>query len=81
MAKVQTRRSISVNGQLFAKLRQHCQARGVAMSAYVTELLQRELEPNYQGHGTVTGRSSEARDPKPTPATPGRNDPSKIFTF
>jgi|MudIll2142460700_1097286.scaffolds.fasta_scaffold00145_25 hypothetical protein len=92
MAKVQTRRSISINGQLFAKLRQHCQARGVAMSAYVTELLQRELEPKYRGQGTVTGRFSsatpnlankprEARDPKSTPATPGRNDPSKIFTF
>lgn len=92
MAKVQTRRSISISGQLFAKLHQHCQMRGVAMSAYVTELLQSELEPKYDTRSTVTGRVNsakpnlankprEARDPQPTPATPGRNDPSKIFTF
>lgn len=93
MAKVQTRKSISINGQLFAKLRQHCQAHGVSMSAYISRLIEGDLSSKYT---TTTGRLSSAKPPltrpretgnpgggtaTPKSTPPTRNSRSDPFTF
>jgi len=40
----QTRRSISINGQLFAQVQRYCKTHGLAVSAYVTQLLVDDLD-------------------------------------
>lgn len=43
MAKRQTRRSISVKGITYQRLKDHCDATGVSVSSYLEELLEEKL--------------------------------------
>ena len=68
MAKVQTRKSISINGRLFARLQQRCRQQQMSMSAYVTQLVEADLTEPPKTNGR----------PGPTPPPTGRHTP---FTF
>jgi len=57
MAKKQTRRSISIRGDIYAQVKKFCDAKGISMSAFVEE---RIIE--YLGGGKKTKRSAKDND-------------------
>lgn len=46
MAKFQSRRSVSVKGETYARLKERCAHRGEAISAYVERLIERDVKLN-----------------------------------
>lgn len=47
MARKQTRRSISIRGEIYDMVKKYCDARGISMSAFVEERILEYLgEPN-----------------------------------
>jgi hypothetical protein len=80
MAKIQTRRSISINGQLFVRFRQLCRSRGVSMSAYVTRLIEADLglaQPRRLSAETPNVQTLPKRDS----GSPRRSSLKDPFTF
>lgn len=84
MAKIQTRRSISISGALYAQVQRRCQQQRRPMSAYVTQLIEADLgiaqprrlpaeTPNVQ----TLPKPEAKHDPKPVHSH-RKNDP---FTF
>lgn len=45
MAKVQSRRSVSLSGQVYDRLRAHCARRGEPMSQVLEQLIEDALAP------------------------------------
>ncbi len=65
MAKVQTRRSISVSGRTYDKLQEYCRLRGETCSGVVEDLLVQLLDQNKPLSPKVT--ETVGRLPAPTP--------------
>jgi len=64
MAKKQTRRSISVKGITYKRLKNYCEAQGVSISGYLEEILADKLD--------------EAKVPVPTVLEPRKPNPGKV---
>jgi len=43
MAKIQTRRTISVRGEVYARLKAHCDRRGIPISRLTQQVIEDEL--------------------------------------
>jgi hypothetical protein len=81
MAKRQTRRSISVKGITYQRLKNFCEAQGLSVSGYLEDIIANRLD---EANVPVPERV----DPRPEPVTkqPGApHDPDEIisqhFTF
>ena len=88
MAKIQTRRSISINGQLFVQVQRHCREQKISMSSYVTRLLAEDLDferqpqppPRRLSHASAPNvQTLPKRDPAPRRMS--SKDPRDPFTF
>lgn len=65
MAKKQNRRSISVRGLTYQRMKNHCDVTGVAISNYLERLIEHDL--NAQGVAVPT--KVEPKKPKPEPTS------------
>ena len=65
MTTKQTRRSISINGQLFDRVQRYCKTHRLAVSAYVTQLLIDDLDESAAGR-TSTSTPPVAATKPPT---------------
>lgn len=80
MAKRQTRRSISVKGITYQRLKNFCEAQGLSVSGYLEDIIANRLD---EANVPVPERV----DPRPEPAavTKAPHDPDEIisqhFTF
>lgn len=80
MAKRQTRRSISVKGITYQRLKNFCEAQGLSVSGYLEDIIANRLD---EANVPVPERV----DPRPEPvvAKPTPHDPDEIisqhFTF
>jgi predicted CopG family antitoxin len=67
MSKMQTRRSVSIHGETYARLREYAKLRGMSMSKVVEELLARKITDYeldfFKRRAEVMGM------PDPTPAS------------
>ncbi|MCH9688512.1 MAG: hypothetical protein K0V04_44185 [Deltaproteobacteria bacterium] len=78
MAKRQTRRSISVKGITYQRLKNFCESPGMSVSGYLEDIIAARLD---EAHVPVPERV----DPRPEPALKAPGDPDQIisqhFTF
>lgn len=78
MAKRQTRRSISVKGLTYQRLKNYCETQGVSVSGYLEDIIARRLD---EANVPVPERV----EPRPDPTPKGVHDSDEIisqhFTF
>jgi len=76
MAKRQTRRSISVKGITYQRLKDHCDTAGVSVSGYLEEIIAEKLD----AAGVPVPTVLRAR-PEREPEAPAEEIVSQHFTF
>lgn len=80
MAKRQTRRSISVKGITYQRLKNFCEAQGLSVSGYLEDIIANRLD---EANEPVPERVDPR--PEPTAVKPAPHDPDEIisqhFTF
>ena len=78
MAKQQTRRSISVKGITYQRLKNFCESQGMSVSGYLEDIIARRLDE-------ANVPIPEKVDPRPEPAQKPQRDKDEIisqhFTF
>ena len=75
MAKRQTRRSISVKGITYQRLKNYCEAEGISISGYLEQIIAEKLD----AAGIPV---PEKVEPRPKPKTPASDEIiSQHFTF
>lgn len=78
MAKRQTRRSISVKGITYQRLKNFCESQGMSVSGYLEDIIASRLDE-------ANVPIPEKVDPRPEPAPKAQRDPDEIisqhFTF
>ncbi|MEM9453081.1 MAG: hypothetical protein AAGF11_02800 [Myxococcota bacterium] len=78
MAKRQTRRSISVKGITYQRLKNFCESQGMSVSGYLEDIIASRLD---EANVPVP----EKVEPRPEPAVKTQRDPDEIisqhFTF
>lgn len=62
MAKKQTRRSISVRGDIYERVKKFCDARGISMSAFVEERILEYLDAGSTSKKKGKGTPRELQD-------------------
>lgn len=59
MTKQQTRKSISIRGDTYGKLQDHCRALGVSMSGWLEETIAIRVQHERDRHGTTDPRGTK----------------------
>jgi hypothetical protein len=87
MAKKQTRRSVSIRGATYEKIRAYCEKHSLSMSEFVEDL----IGQFFSGNGATLSRPTAAAAPEPKRKTPmtaeekldfdEMQDAARFFTF
>jgi len=75
MSKQQTRCAISLRGIVYERLRQHCEATGQPLSAFLEDVIAESLDAKGVPPAT-TGKTKTPKPPAPTNAANGTDDTS-----
>jgi hypothetical protein len=76
MAKKQTRRSVSIRGTTYERIRAHCEQRGLSMSEFVEELIAQHFDGGV-AHSGVAAHGGVAATPQQPATQPAQPAPVK----